>query len=222
MFRRPAYPNHYWQIIGEEGHLKDEVGQSCRSIRHSGGDEQDSRWCRCQRDLAIAIIHNGKVPNDWEQSFIVSLYKGKGDALDRGNYQGLKLTEQKRGLSMVPLDRWCLLTTPSLALSQEEALQMQSFCGLAAAGEKYLAVNKRLYMAFVDLEKVFDCVPRKVIWWALRKLGVEEWIVWLVQGMYANAWSRVHGGDGFSQEFEVKVGVHQGSVLRPLLFIIVL
>ena len=88
---------------------------------------------------------------------------------------------------MVPLDRWCLLTTPSLALSQEEALQMQSFCGLAAAGEKYLAVNKRLYMAFVDLEKVFDCVPRKVIWWALRKLGVEEWIVWLVQGMYANA-----------------------------------
>ena len=31
---------------------------------------------------------------DWEQSFIVCLYKGKGDALDRGNYRGLKLTEQ--------------------------------------------------------------------------------------------------------------------------------
>ena len=44
-----------------------------------------------------------------------------------------------------------------------------------------------LYMAFVDLEKAFDRVPRKVIWWALRKLGVEEWIVQLVQGMYANA-----------------------------------
>ena len=28
-------------------------------------------------------------------------------------------------------------------------------------------------MAFVDLEKVSDRVPRKVIWWALRKLGVE-------------------------------------------------
>ena len=35
-------------------------------------------------------------------------------------------------------------------------------------------------MAFIDLEKAFDRVPQKVIWWALRKLGVEEWIVQLV------------------------------------------
>ena len=40
--------------------------------------------------------------------------------------------------------------------------------------------------------------------------------------MYANARSRVRVGEGFSKEFEVKVGVHQGSVLSPLLFIIVL
>ena len=69
----------------------------------------------------------------------------------------------------------------------------------------YLAANKRLYMAFVDLEKAFDRVPRKVIWWALRKLGVEEWIVRLVQGMYANARSRVRVGEGYSEEFEVRL-----------------
>ena len=51
-------------------------------------------------------------------------------------------------------------------------------------------------MAFVDLEKAFDRVPRKVIWWALRKLGVDEWIVRLVQGMYSNARSRVRVGEG--------------------------
>ena len=61
-------------------------------------------------------------------------------------------------------------------------------------------------MAFVDLEKAFDHVPQKVIWWALRKLGVEEWIVRLVQRMYANVRSRVRVGEGFSKEFEVKVG----------------
>ena len=46
------------------------------------------------RDLAGAIICDGKVPSDWEQSFIVCLYKGKGDAMERGNNCGLKLTEQ--------------------------------------------------------------------------------------------------------------------------------
>ena len=69
-------------------------------------------------------------------------------------------------------------------------------------------------MAFVDLEKAFNRVPQKVIWWTLRKLG--KWIV------YANVQSRVHVGDGYSEEFEVKVSVHQGSVLSLLLFIIVL
>ena len=44
--------------------------------------------------LAAAFICDGKVPSDWEQSFIVCLYKRKGDAFERGNYHGLKLTEQ--------------------------------------------------------------------------------------------------------------------------------
>jgi len=32
-------------------------------------------------------------------------------------------------------------------------------------------------VAFVDLEKAFDRVPREVNRWARRKAGVEEWLV---------------------------------------------
>ena len=161
------------------------------------------------RDLATAIIRDGKVLTDWEESFIVCLYKGKGDALDRGNYRGLKLTEQAIKILERIVDG---------LIRQVVSIDDSQFGFVPGRGntdaifvvrqlqEKYLAVNKRLYMAFVDLEKAFDRVPRKVIWWALRKLGVEEWIVRLVQGMYANARSRVRVGEGFSKEFEVKVG----------------
>ena len=51
----------------------------------------------------------------------------------------------------------------------------------------YIAANKLLYFAFIDLEKAFDYVPRKVIWWALRSLGVKERAVSVIQGIYSNA-----------------------------------
>ena len=88
--------------------------------------------------------------------------------------------------------------------------------------EKYLAKNKHIYFAFVDLEKAFDRVPRKVIWWALRTAGVDEWIVRIVQSMYDGPRSRIRVDDSYSDNIDVSVGVHQGSVLSPLLFIIVL
>ena len=48
------------------------------------------------------------------------------------------------------------------------------------------------------------------------------WIVRLVQGMYANKQSDVRVWEGYSEEFEMKVGVHQDSELSRLLFISVL
>ena len=81
---------------------------------------------------------------------------------------------------------------------------------------------KKLYFGFVDLENAFDYVPREVIWWAMRNVGLEEWIVQSVQAMYHNNQSKTSVDDTFTDEFGVKVGVHQWSVLSPLLFVIVL
>ena len=82
--------------------------------------------------------------------------------------------------------------------------------------EKYFAANNPLYIAFVDLEKAFNTVPRKVQWWALRSVGVEEWAIRIIQVMYTNARSRVRVNGQYSEEFGTGVGVNQGPGLSPL------
>ena len=58
-------------------------------------------------------------------------------------------------------DKGCQLMALSLALTQVGA--QHAIFVVGQLQEKYLAANKRLYMAFVDLEKAFDRVPMKVI-----------------------------------------------------------
>ena len=50
--------------------------------------------------------------------------------------------------------------------------------------EKHQAKKKKLYYAFVDLEKAFNTVPREVMRWALRKLDVDEWLIRTVMALY--------------------------------------
>ena len=47
--------------------------------------------------------------------------------------------------------------------------------------EKYASARKPLHFTLVDLKKAFDRVSRDVLWWAMRSLGVEEWVVRAVQ-----------------------------------------
>ena len=56
----------------------------------------------------------------------------------------------------------------------------------------------------------------------LRYLGVDEWIVSVIRAMYEDATTKVKLNGIESKAFSIRVGVHQGSVLSPLLFIIVL
>ena len=177
------------------------------------------------RNLANRIIKEGCIPSDWNLSYIVSLYKGEGDALCRHNYRCLKLLDQVTKIIERVLD--------SVIRSQVDINSMQfgfmpgrgttdAIFFLHQLQEKHLGEHKPLYFTFVNLEKAFDRVPRKVLWWAMRRAGVKEWVTHALKAIYENAKSCVRVNGQFSDEFNIKVGVHEGAVLSPLLFIIVM
>ena len=57
--------------------------------------------------------------------------------------------------------------------------------------EKCREKNTDLHMIFVDLEKAFDRIPMDLIWWCLRKKGVPEEYVKIVQEMYRSSKTHV-------------------------------
>ena len=55
----------------------------------------------------------------------------------------------------------------------------------------------------------------------MRKKGLSEVMVRAVISLHDGAKTRVKMGSAYSKEFEIKVNIHQKSVLSPLLFAIV-
>ena len=155
-------------------------------------DDEHLQWCHQIRQDSRRL----------EKELVgIYVYKGKGDALECGSYRGIKLLDQvmkilervleKRIRDRVTLDEMQFGFRPGRGTIDAIFIvqQMQ---------ERFLAKKKELWMAFVYLEKAFDRVLREIVWWALRVVGVNEWIVKTIQAMCDGATTAVRLRDGES------------------------
>ena len=55
-----------------------------------GAGDEGTRW---MTELCNAVVRDVKIPKDWSRSWLVNVYKGKGDALACGWYRGMKLVK---------------------------------------------------------------------------------------------------------------------------------
>ena len=67
-------------------------------------------------------------------------------------------------------------------------------------------------MCFVDLKIAFEKVPMKVVEWAMRKKCIQEALVGAVMSLCKGAKTKVKVLIHLSEEVDVNVGVHQGSI----------
>ena len=75
--------------------------------------------------------------------------------------------------------------------------------------KKYREGQRELHCVFVDLEKAYNTVPREELWYCMRKSAMAEKYVQLVQYMYEESKTVVRYAVGTSENFKVKVGLHQ-------------
>lgn len=175
-------------------------------------------------DLMKRAWEAGTVPQIWKDANLVTIYKNKGDRADCGNSRGVALLAVAGKILAKMINR-------RVATHIGEQLIPESQCGFRPnrgtcdmifvarqLQEKCREQHVGMYIAFVDLSKAFDRVPRELLWRILRRFGCPDKIVTLIQSFHDGMKVRVSASGVLSEEFEVTTGVKQGCVMAPVLF----
>uniref|UniRef100_A0A914WD71 Reverse transcriptase domain-containing protein n=1 Tax=Plectus sambesii TaxID=2011161 RepID=A0A914WD71_9BILA len=173
--------------------------------------------------LFNAITKKGAAPAMWTTSITVPIWKKKGDVNDCKNYRPIRLLCHAMKIFERVIDAR-LRAIVKISTNQcgfvKGAGTTDAIHAARLLIERHREKNQKIHIAFLDLEKAFDRVPHDLIWTSLRSHGVpEEYVRW-IKILYANKTSAVRCPAGTSEPFPITVGVHQGSALSPLLFIL--
>ncbi|KAK3572671.1 hypothetical protein QTP86_004033 [Hemibagrus guttatus] len=215
---------------------KDEVRKALKRMKSGkavGPDDIPVEVWKCLGEAAVEFLANlfnrvlesERMPEEWRRSVLVPIIKNKGDVQSCSNYRGIKLMSHTMKL-------WERVLEARVRKVVEICEQQYGFMprksttdaifALRILMEKYRDGQRELHCVFVDLEKAYDRVPREELWYCMRKSGVAEKYVRVVQDMYERSRTVVRCAVGQTEEFKVEVGLHQGSALSPFLFAIVM
>ena len=139
---------------------------------------------------------------------LIPIYKNKGDAQCYGNYRGIKLMSHTMKV-------WERIIEARLRDRVEISKQQYGFMpgkgttdamfALRMLMEKYREGQRELHCVFVDLEKVYDRVPREELCYCMRKSGIVEKYVRLVQDMYEESETVVRCAVGITESLRLRL-----------------
>ena len=177
--------------------------------------------------IFTAVVH---IPPSLKLGVIIPIYKGKGrDLLNPNSYRGITLTSViSKCLERIILNRMELpLKEGGFPHVSQTAYQHSLSCSDAIFSTqeallKFVREGDKAYLCLYDLEKAFDSIEFATLLSHLFKHGINERCWRLIKSWYTNAKSVVKHGGKLSHPFCVSRGVRQGSVLSPMLFLIVM
>ena len=215
---------------------KEEVRENMKRMKNGkavGPDDIPVEVWKCLGEIALEFLtklynrtmESERMPEEWRDSILIPIFKNKGDVQSCSNYRGIKLISHSMKLWERVVER---RLRSELTFSEQQYGFMpgksttDALFALRVLMEKYREGQKELHCVFVDLEKAYDKVPREEVWYCMRKSGLAEKYVRIVQDMYDDSITAVRCAVGVTEGFEVKVGLHQGSALSPCLFAMVM
>jgi len=183
---------------------------------------QDKDGMSLLKSVVTDFWESKVTPEEWEIGLLKVLPK-KGDLRLPGNYRGIMLLETAyKIVAIIIHDRLRPIA---------ESLDHEAQCGfrpgrgctdsiftVKMAMKKRREHGQESWILFLDLVKAFDRVPRELLWLVLEKFGVPMKLILLLKSLHANVQVKFVVND-VTKSIESIIGVKQGDILGPLLFI---
>ena len=214
----------------------DEVKNAISGMKNGkspGCDELPAEIFKAGEDMVLWMFRmidgfwkEERVPREWGKAIICPVFK-KNDKSDCNNYRGVSLLNHTCKIYERILEKRLREMVENKLNEAQHGFRpgrgtTDLIFSLKMLIEKNWEWAKDIYLAFVDLEKAFDTVPRERLWDALSDpyYAIDPKLIRVIKGMYEVSKSAVRTSYGVGDWFDVTAGVRQGGVLSPLLFII--
>lgn len=187
----------------------------------------------CSRILVLPLVNifnsslsHGIYPNCLKYAKVIPIYKS-GEKTSCSNYRPISvlpaINKIFERLLFKRLSQFLL--KHNFFFSRQFGFRVNSGTHIATTelvNEIILNIeNKNIVSGiFLDLSKAFDCVNHSILLEKLNKAGVRGLALKIFQDYLANRIQKVFLDSTYSNEVGITVGVPQGSVLGPLLFLI--
>ena len=131
------------------------------------------------------VWREGVASGDWRNAVIVPVYK-KGSRLDCTNYRGISLMSIVGKVFARVLNERVKVLTGDKVMDEQGGFRSGRGCidqifAVKQIVEKTIEKDKKVYMAFVDLEKAYDNVSREKLWKVLDEYGVKGKLLRAIQ-----------------------------------------